>query len=68
MGLIKKLIANTGPNFSGTVTAFGRRRGSSIKRKLTGNYAGVRLENLTAAETWGLEQLWLDVKKSGKFK
>lgn len=66
--IIKKLVANTGPNFSGTITSYGRRRGSSIKRKLSGNYAGIRLENVDALETWGLEQLWLDIMRSGRFK
>lgn len=66
--VIEKLSADTTPSIAGTITAPGRRRGSSIKRKVSGVYLGIKLQNDTAAETWGFEQLLIDVKESGRFK
>lgn len=64
----EKLIANTSPQIAGTVTAPGRRRGSAIRRKVRGAYLGLRLGNDTAAETWGLEKVILDLKGGGRIK
>ncbi|GAG73193.1 unnamed protein product [marine sediment metagenome] len=66
--VIEKLYADTNPNFSKTIKAPGRRRGNTIKRKIAGVYAGIKLQNDTAGETWGFEQLLMAIKKSGKFK
>ena len=66
--VIEKLSADTTPNIAGTITAPGRRRGSSIKRKVSGIYLGIKLQNDTVAKTWGFEQLLIDVKESGRFK
>ena len=66
--IIEKLAADTNPNFSKTFVAPGRRRGSNIRRKIRGVYAGIKLGNNTAAETWGFEQLLIDGKKSGRLK
>ncbi len=66
--IIEKLSADTNPNVAGTIIAPGRRRGSNIKRKVKGVYLGIKLQNNTAGETWGYEQLLIDLKKSGRFK
>ena len=64
----EKLIANSTPQIGGTVTAPGRRRGNKIRRKVRGAHLGLRVGNATAAQTWGLEKVILDVKKGGKIK
>lgn len=64
----EKLIANTSPQIGGTVIAPGRRRGSTIRRKVRGAYFGLRIGNDTAGETWGLEKVVLNTKKGGKIK
>ena len=66
--IIEKLSAGTNPNFSKTLKAPGRRRGNNVRRKLRGVYVGIKLQNDTAAETWGFEQLLIDAKKSGRLK
>lgn len=67
--IIEKLIAATrAPNFSKTITAPGRSRGNSLRRKIRGVYAGLRLGNNTVGETWGFEQLIVDSKVAGRLK
>ncbi len=67
--IIEKLTATSrSPNFSKTISAPGRNRGNSLRRKIRGIYAGIRLGNNTATETWGLEQLIINAKKSGRLK
>ena len=67
-GVIKKLIANTDPRISGTIPSPGRPHGSMKKKKARGMYAGIRLENTTAGETWGLEKLLINSKQKGRIK
>jgi len=66
--VIKKLVANTSPNFTKTITASGRRHGDTIRRKIKGRYGGVRLHNTTEGETWAFEQLLISGKPKGKFR
>ena len=64
----EKLITNAAPQIGGTVAAPGRRRGSTIRRKVRGQFLGLRIGNDTAAQTWGLEKVVLNTKKGGKIK
>lgn len=64
----EKLVANTSPNLAATIAAPGRNRGAGIKRPLRGAYAGIRVGNSTATETWGLERIVLEGKKAGRIK
>lgn len=66
--ILEKLYADTNPNIAGTITAPGRRRGGDIRKKIKGVYMGIKLQNDTAAETWALEQLLIDLKQSGRLK
>lgn len=66
--VIEKLSADINPSIAGTIKAPGRRRGSNIRRKISGVYLGIKLQNDTAAETWGFEQLLIDLKSSGRLK
>jgi len=66
---IEKLTATSRtPNFSKTISAPGRGRGNQLRRKLRGVYAGVRLGNNAASETWGFEQLIINSVKAGRLK
>ncbi len=66
--VIEKLSADTSPDMAKTIKAPGRQRGGSTRRKVKGVYMGIKLENTTAAETWGFEQLMIDLKNSGRLK
>lgn len=62
----EKLLLNTSPNLVATIIAPGRNRGGGIKRPVRGMYAGVRLGNSIAGETWGLENIVFEGGPSGK--
>jgi len=66
--VVEKLSAGVNPNAAGIIKAPGRNRSGSIHRKISGVYLGVKLQNNTIDEMWGLEQLLIDLKPGGKFK
>ena len=66
--VVEKMAADTAPAFVKTIKAPGRSRGNAIGRKIVGIYAGIKLQNKTAAQTWGFEQLLINAKQSGKYK
>ena len=66
--LVEKLLANTNPKITGTMTALGTIRGARKRREVRGMYTGIRLGNNTAAETWSLERLQINIKAGGRLK
>ncbi len=66
--VIEKLSADSSPNIAGTIKAPGRQRGGTVRKKVTGVYMGIKLQNDTATETWGYEQLLVDLIDSGRQK
>ncbi len=66
--LVEKLLANTNPKITGTMKALGTIRGARKRREVRGMYAGIRLGNNTAAETWSLERLQMNFKAGGRLK
>lgn len=62
----EKLIANTNPNIAGTITATQNIRGKKKSQTARGMFAGIRVGNSTATETWGLEKLLINIKQSGR--
>ena len=66
--LVEKLLANTTPKITGTFAALGTIRGARKRREVRGMYAGIRLGNDTAAETWSLERLQMNYRKGGRLK
>lgn len=66
--ITEKLIANSSPNLAATISAPGRNRGAAIKRPVRGAFAGIRVGNSTATETWGLERLILEGVETGRMK
>ena len=66
--VIEKLAADTNPNIAGTIKSPGRQRGKTIRKKVAGVYLGLKLQNDTAGETWGFEDLIVETKESGRHK
>lgn len=64
----EKLIANTSPVISGTIEARQYIRGKRKRRKIRGMFAGIRIGNDTATETWGLERLLVNIQEGGRLK
>ena len=66
--LVEKLLANTSPKIAGTMVALGSIRGARKRRDIRGMWMGIRLGNNTAAETWSLERLQVNIKAGGRLK
>jgi len=66
--IVEKLAANTTPNAAGTIAAPGRNRGARKRKPIRGLYAGIRIGNDTAAQTWGLEKLVVESRRKGRVK
>lgn len=66
-GCTEKIIANASPTITGTVS-MGRPRGGLIRRKIKNIFAGLRLGNSTASQTWGLERIIINGSKRGRVK
>jgi hypothetical protein len=64
--VLEDLEAGTNPNLSMTFTGPGRARGAKRRRSVRGAYAGVKVGNDTASETWGMEKLILDPGNPGR--
>ena len=64
--IVEKFISNTSPKLAGTFAAPGRERGARRRQPVRGMYAGVRVGNSTAGQTWGLEHLIINGSKTGK--
>ncbi|MBW8002540.1 MAG: hypothetical protein FVQ80_11040 [Planctomycetes bacterium] len=65
--VLEKMVDGTPIAAAGTVTGSGRSR-NTFRRKVRGVYGGLKLKNVTAAETWALEQILIDVAKAGRLK
>lgn len=66
--VVEKLIANTSPNAAGTIKAPGRWRGNQKRQRVRGMFAGIRVGNNTADETWSLERLIVGISQGGRMK
>ena len=66
--IVEKLAANTVPNVAGTISAPGRGRGARKRKSVRGAYAGIRIGNATASQTWGLEKLIIEAREGGRIK
>ncbi len=66
--IIEKLNADSNPSISGTITAPGRRKGSTIRQGVRGVYMGIKIGNSALNQTWALEQLLFNIKDSGRVR
>ena len=66
--LIEKLVANGTPNFAGTITGPGRRRGSKRTQSARGVYGGMRIGNDVAGKNFIFECVNIGQKPRGKIK
>ena len=65
---IEKLVANSSPKVSGTLSAPGRPHGGKKRKKVRGVFAALRLENTTASETMSFDRLIVDASEKGRIK
>lgn len=66
-GCAKKMVENTSPTISGTVST-NRPRGSIIRRKIKNIFAGLRVGNSTASQTWGFNRAMINGSKKGRIR
>lgn len=66
--IIEDIVANTGAKIGGTFKSPGRQPGNRCQQKVKGAYAGVRLVNNTAAETWAFEKFIAKIVPSGRIR
>jgi len=66
--VISKMVNGSAPKAGGTFTGPGRMRGNKHTQKVRGSFAGVKLRNDTASQTWAFEKLTGDVKPTGRAK
>ena len=66
--VLERLNANTNPNFAGTFVGPGNVRGTTRRQTVRDSYLGLRLQNDTAGESWGFEDLYIYLKDSGRKK
>lgn len=66
--IIEKLYANSVPIISGTFISPGRQHGGNMRKKISNVYMGIKLGNNTVAQTWAMEQLLYEVKRTGRLK
>lgn len=66
--VIERLNANTNPNFAGTFVGPGNVRGTTRRQTVRNSSLGLRLQNTTADESWGFEDLFIHLKDSGRKK
>jgi hypothetical protein len=64
--VIKQLTANGTPKIAATFVGPGRRAGGKCRRGTRGAYAGIRIGNSSAGETWGMEQVIVDGGATGR--
>jgi len=65
-GVIEEISANNNPRFTQVITAPGRKKGNLSRKKTRGRWAGLRIGNDIAGESWGLERIVADVKEKGR--
>ncbi|NOQ21592.1 MAG: hypothetical protein GQ565_02930 [Candidatus Aegiribacteria sp.] len=64
--VLEKLYSGGSTKLSFTFGGPGRKRGGKRRRGVRGAYAGIKIGNSTAGETWGFEKILLDGGTSGR--
>jgi hypothetical protein len=64
--VIEQVEAGGTPKVAMTFTGPGRARGAKVRRGVRGAYAGIRIGNSQADETWGMETLLIDGAVTGR--
>jgi hypothetical protein len=65
--VVKKMAAGSPIAAAGSVKGSGRKR-KSFKRKIRGVYCGIKVKNITLAQTWAMEQALIDITKAGRLR
>ncbi len=66
--VLKRMNLNVNPDFAGTFTGPGSVRGTTRRQTVRNTSLGLRLQNTTADESWGFEDLYIHLKDSGRKK
>jgi hypothetical protein len=66
--VVEQLEAGSTPKVAATFSGPGRRPGGRCRRGVRGAYAGVRIGNNTAGQTWGMEKIQIDGGATGRRK
>ncbi len=66
--VIELANANTTPSFAGTFAGPGNIRGTTRRQTVRDVYFSLRLQNDTAGESWGFEEMYVHLKDSGRKK
>ena len=66
--VLKRMNVNTNPDFAGTFAGPGNVRGTTRRQTVRNSSLGLRLQNTTADESWGFEDLFIHLKDSGRKK
>jgi len=67
--VLERLKAVTrSPDIAGVISAPGRIRGSIKRQTVRGAFAGIRVSNDDAGETWALERLLVNAKELGRIR
>ncbi len=66
--VLELFSTNTNPKFAGSFAGPGNLRGSTRQQTVRDVYFGMRLQNDTVGESWAFEDLYLNLKESGRQK
>ncbi len=65
--VVKRMAAGTPIAAAGSETGSGRSR-KTFKRKIRGVYCGIKVKNITLAQTWAMEQALVEIAKAGRLR
>jgi hypothetical protein len=65
--VVKKMAAGTPIAASGSMSGSGRKR-KTFRRKVRGVYCGIKVKNITLAQTWAMEQALISIGKAGRLR
>jgi hypothetical protein len=65
--VVKKMAAGTPIAAAGSMSGSGRKR-KTFRRKVRGVYCGIKVKNITLAQTWAMEQALISIGKAGRLR
>lgn len=64
--VLEKFNTDTNPQIAGTFVGPGNLRGTTRRQTIRDMWAGIKIGNDTAAQTWAIEDIVIDIKESGR--
>ena len=65
--VVKSMTAGTPIAVAGSISGSGRKR-KTFRRKVRGVYCGIKVKNITLAQTWAMEQALVNIAKGGRLR